>query len=86
MQKLTTTDNQIIDPVCGMTVDPDKTDLLAVFQGDNYYFCAEGCRIAFENKPLKYLKPKRKGWLGRYMDRLARANEKSFGCAGPKCH
>ncbi len=84
MQKSAATANQIIDPVCGMTVDPDKTDLLFVFQGDNYYFCAERCRIAFENKPLKYLKPK--GWLGRYMDRLARANEKTFGCGGPKCH
>ena len=84
MQKLTTPDNQIIDPVCGMTVDPDKTDLIATFQGDNYYFCAEGCRKAFENKPRKYLK--RKGWLGQYMDRLARANEKSFGSCGPKCH
>ena len=86
MQKLAATNNQIIDPVCGMTIDPDKTDLFTVFRGDNYYFCAEGCRIAFENKPLKYLKPKRKGWLGRYMDRLAKANEKTFGCAGPKCH
>ena len=84
MQKLTTTDSQIIDPVCGMMVDPDKTDLFATFQGDNYYFCAEGCRKAFENKPEKYLK--RKGWLGRYMDRLARANEKTFGSGGPKCH
>jgi len=84
MQKLTSTDNQIIDPVCGMMIDPGKTDLSATFQGDKYYFCAEGCRRAFENRPEKYLKGK--GWLGRYMDRLARANEKTFGCGGPKCH
>jgi len=78
-----------IDPVCGMTVAPGKTDLVSVHQGKKYWFCAEGCRSAFEANPEKYLKPKplkKKGWFGRYLERLAKINEKEFGCSGPGCH
>ena len=81
--------NKPIDPVCSMVVDPEETRLVSIYKGHTYWFCAEGCRRAFEANPEKYLKPKstkKKGWLGRYLDRMARSNEKEFGCAGPKCH
>ena len=86
MERLPTTHKKIKDPVCGMAVDPSRTDLVAIFNGKNYYFCAEGCRRAFEKKPEKHIKRKSKGWWGRYLDRLARANEKAFGPAGSRCH
>jgi hypothetical protein len=44
---------------------------------------------AFEADPNKYLEPKpvkKKGWFGRYLERMAKTNEKEFGCAGPRCH
>jgi YHS domain-containing protein len=50
-----------------------------------YYFCAEACRKAFEVDPEKYLgakTSKRKGWWGRYLDRL----EKATGGRAPQCH
>jgi YHS domain-containing protein len=78
-----------IDPVCGMEVEPGQTKLVSVYKGRSYWFCAEGCRRAFEADPEKYLKPKhpkKKGWFGRYLDRLAKVNEKEFGCSGAKCH
>jgi len=78
-----------IDPVCGMSVKPARKNLVAFYDGRSYWFCAEGCLSAFEANPKKYLarkSPKRKGWFGRYLDRLARANEKEFGAAGPRCH
>ena len=86
MGKLASTNETKTDPVCGMKMDPGRTDWVTTFEGISYYFCAEGCRKAFEGKPQKYLKPKRKGWLGRYMDRMARANRIVFGSEGPKCH
>jgi YHS domain-containing protein/uncharacterized membrane protein YraQ (UPF0718 family) len=43
------------DPVCGMTVDPDKSDHRAVHEGQTYYFCSAGCKEAFEKEPDKYL-------------------------------
>ena len=80
--------NQTVDPVCGMTVDPDKTKLLSIHRGYKYYFCSKGCLKSFEAEPDKYLHPKpakKKGWFGRYLDRMAKINEKEFGKDGPHC-
>jgi YHS domain-containing protein len=76
-----------IDPVCGMTVKPARKNLVALYDGRSYWFCADACLSAFEANPKKYLRksPKRKGFFGRYLERLARANEKEFDGAGPKC-
>jgi Cu+-exporting ATPase len=44
-----------IDPVCKMKVDPEKAAVKAEYQGQTYYFCAPGCKAAFEKDPAKYL-------------------------------
>ncbi len=46
-----------MDPVCGMDVDPATATQKAEYQGQTYYFCAPGCRKAFEAEPEKYLDP-----------------------------
>ena len=43
------------DPVCGMDVDETKAAATAVYEGKTYYFCAVGCKQAFEQEPQKYL-------------------------------
>jgi len=45
------------DPVCGMDVDAASATQKAQYQGHTYYFCAPGCRKAFEAEPAKYLDP-----------------------------
>lgn len=45
------------DPVCGMDVDPATAQQSSAYQGKTYYFCAPGCRGAFETDPNKYLDP-----------------------------
>ena len=82
---------KVIDPVCGMAVEPGKTKLVSIYQGMGYWFCAEACRRAFEANPRKYLetKPaKKKGWFRRYLYRIAKSNEEVFGHKGPPrcCH
>lgn len=82
------TGSKKIDPVCGMEVEPDKTELVSEFNGHFYWFCAEGCRKAFEANPEKYLKhkhAKEKGWFGRYLERISKINKKEFGSKGPSC-
>ncbi len=44
------------DPVCGMMVDPEKAAAKTEYKGKTYYFCAPGCKVAFEKDPEKYLK------------------------------
>ena len=45
----------VIDPVCGMTVDPHTSTLRADYQGHTYYFCNPSCRTKFIADPKKYL-------------------------------
>ena len=45
------------DPVCGMTVDPQRTAHRQTVEGQTYYFCSAGCRTKFAADPDKYLKP-----------------------------
>ncbi|MDZ4870150.1 MAG: heavy metal translocating P-type ATPase [Alphaproteobacteria bacterium] len=46
------------DPVCGMTVDPAKTQHHAQHAGATYHFCNARCREKFIVDPTKYLTPK----------------------------
>jgi len=75
----------VIDPVCGMHVDPCATDLVAEYKDRTFYFCAPGCRQAFEKNPAKYLahaSTRKQGWWGRYLDRLNRSTDGK----AMKCH
>jgi YHS domain-containing protein len=84
MNTTATTSGNVVDPVCGMHVDPAKANITSTYNDQKYHFCAEGCRLAFEKCPRKYLDPKpvKKGVWGRYMDRL----KKATGGKAVKCH
>ena len=45
----------VIDPVCGMTVDPATTSHHASHAGHDYHFCSAGCRSKFVDDPERYL-------------------------------
>lgn len=45
----------VIDPVCGMTVDPHATKHHATHGGHTYYFCSAGCQAKFTGDPAKYV-------------------------------
>ncbi len=45
-----------VDPICGMTVDPDTAEHTAEYQGKTYYFCGAGCQQMFAKQPHIYLK------------------------------
>ncbi len=44
------------DPVCGMEVDEKEAAATSEHGGKTYYFCALGCKKAFDENPEKYLK------------------------------
>src|SRR5215469_3131067 len=47
-----------LDPVCGMTVDPQKARGAVEHQGKTFYFCSPRCVERFQAEPEKYLAPK----------------------------
>ena len=46
---------ELIDPVCGMKVDPATAAGRFEFEGRTYYFCHPGCREKFEASPRSFL-------------------------------
>ena len=47
-----------VDPVCGMTVDPEHARDLGLHvqhEGTDYFFCGKGCKLDFLEEPAKYL-------------------------------
>ena len=45
----------VIDPVCKMKIDENKAVATSEYKGEKYYFCALGCKKAFDADPGKYL-------------------------------
>ena len=45
------------DPVCGMDVDTEKSQLSLEHDGQTYWFCGKGCLLEFKDDPDKYLDP-----------------------------
>lgn len=78
------THTKVIDPICGMEVDPEKAEWRSNYKGCLYFFCAEGCWRTFEADPEKYAHRrthKHFNWWFRYLDRLGKATGgKSMGC------
>jgi len=50
--------NTVLDPVCGMHVDPQKARGSADYKEKTYYFCSPRCVERFKAEPEKYLAPK----------------------------
>ena len=45
------------DPVCGMDVDTETSQLSLEHDGKTYWFCGKGCLLEFKDDPEKYLDP-----------------------------
>jgi Cu+-exporting ATPase len=53
---LTPKQSGMIDPVCGMTVNPATARAKGDYKGKTYYFCCPGCATKFNVDPERYLK------------------------------
>lgn len=49
-----------IDPVCKMEVEEKSAEYKSQYKGKIYYFCAPGCKVAFDEDPEKYLEGEEK--------------------------
>jgi YHS domain-containing protein len=44
----------VIDPVCGMSVEPASAAASTEIDGVTYHFCSSGCHDAFVAEPNRY--------------------------------
>ena len=49
------------DPVCGMIIDADAAAGKSEYNGVTYYFCAPGCKKAFDRDPKKHVERQETG-------------------------
>lgn len=47
--------NPLIDPVCGMTVQPGASEHRHAYKGVDYVFCSQRCRLKFEVRPADFV-------------------------------
>ncbi|HEX6760176.1 MAG TPA: YHS domain-containing protein, partial [Propionibacteriaceae bacterium] len=44
----------VVDPVCGMTINPDSAAASREVEGVTYYFCLAHCAATFDADPARY--------------------------------
>lgn len=49
---------RVIDPVCGMQVDPVTAAAMEENEGTRYFFCSQGCATKFRAEPGKFTRSK----------------------------
>ena len=50
-----TTESEVLDPVCGMMILPGEAAGHTSYKGQVYYFCSEWCLEQFKNNPAQFL-------------------------------
>jgi P-type Cu+ transporter len=49
-------DNNLRDPICGMSVDKSSAKHCSDYNGQTFYFCCGGCKTKFDAEPARYVK------------------------------
>lgn len=42
---------QLVDPICGMRMNPEEAPAVATYNGRSYYFCSDTHKEEFERNP-----------------------------------
>jgi Cu+-exporting ATPase len=80
----------VLDPVCGMKVDPQKAAGSLVLEGKPYFFCCAACLKKFAADPDRFLSPDRGGIMTRArgstgMVYSATGSQEKAGAASEAC-
>jgi YHS domain-containing protein len=51
---------KVVDPVCGMQVDPAKAAGKSEYKGKTYHFCSDYCKRTFDANPEAVLNKQKK--------------------------
>ena len=55
MKRVPREETVVVDPVCGMQVEPDEAAAAWQHAGTTYYFCSVGCMERFREDPGRFL-------------------------------
>jgi Cu+-exporting ATPase len=49
-----TSTREVVDPICGMRIDPDGAAATREYDGSTYCFCSRHCAATFDEDPKRY--------------------------------
>jgi len=70
----------VIDPVCGMTVDPDNAAGSYEYNGKTYYFCSTHCLHRFQEDPETFLQKSAPASIGITRAPRSVTNARKYTC------
>jgi Cu+-exporting ATPase len=74
MRSTTKQETQVIDPVCGMNVDPEKAAGSYEHGGTTYFFCCTSCLNKFRQEPESFVGDKTKPETASQVEEPAESN------------
>jgi len=75
-----------IDPVCGMDVEEKSALFLIHYEHQTIYFCSNKCKETYARNVGLQSGVKKKGVIARFLEKLAKDNNDTFGGTPPSCH
>ena len=74
------------DPVCGMDVDEKGAQYYIHLEHETLYFCSQQCREVYIRTTGIETNVRKKGVVARFLEKLAKDNNDTFGGTPPSCH
>ncbi len=74
------------DPICGMDVQEKGAKHFIHLEHETIYFCSNQCKDSFAQDKRIKTTTKKKGAFARFLEKLAKDNEETFGGNPPTCH
>jgi YHS domain-containing protein len=74
------------DSVCGMDVKEENAAHLLHFEHETLYFCSNQCKETYSQRSTRPKTAKKKGFFAKFLEKLAKDNNETFGGTPPKCH
>ena len=74
------------DPICGMDIDEEGAKYMVHFEHETHYFCSQGCKEAYKERTGLKKPESNKGFIGQFLEKLAKGTQKATGGKPPKCH
>jgi YHS domain-containing protein len=74
------------DPICGMDIQEEGALHVLHFEHETIFFCSKTCQETYTQQPGNTKSSAKKGLFGRFLEKLAKQNQQSYGNTPPKCH
>lgn len=74
------------DPICGMDIQEKNARHILHFEHETFYFCSNQCKETYVARSHPKKAKKKKGFFAKFLEKLAKDNNETFGGTPPSCH